>query len=49
MPEGNHIDANSADVLLMVGTMKGAFLLRSKASAITDYTTHHLTTCKLRS
>jgi hypothetical protein len=31
MPEINHIDANSGDVLLMVGTMKGTFLLSSNA------------------
>jgi len=31
MPEITHIDANSGDVLLLVGTMKGAFLLRSNA------------------
>ncbi|HEU4769695.1 MAG TPA: hypothetical protein VFS77_20170 [Pyrinomonadaceae bacterium] len=29
MPEVNHIDASSGDVLLLVGTMKGAFLLKS--------------------
>ena len=37
MPETTHIDANSGDVLLLVGTMKGAFLLRSNA-ARTDWT-----------
>ena len=31
MPEVNHIDAKSGDVLLMVGTMKGAFLVSSSA------------------
>ena len=31
MPETNHIDAKSGDVLLMVGTMKGAFLFSSSA------------------
>ena len=31
MPEINHIDANSGDVLLLVGTMKGAFLVRSNS------------------
>lgn len=29
MPEPNHVTANSGDVLLLTGTMKGAFLLRS--------------------
>jgi hypothetical protein len=32
MPEVNHVDAQSGDVLLLVGTMKGAFLLHSDAS-----------------
>jgi hypothetical protein len=31
MPETSHIDAKSGDVLLLVGTMKGAFLLSSNA------------------
>src|SRR5688572_11800471 len=38
MPETTHIDAKSGDVLLLVGTMKGAFLLRSNP-ARTDWTT----------
>lgn len=29
MPKPNHVSANSGDVLLLVGTMKGAFILRS--------------------
>jgi photosystem II stability/assembly factor-like uncharacterized protein len=29
MPEPNHIQTNSGDVLLLVGTMKGAFVIRS--------------------
>ena len=29
MPKPNHIKAGSGDVLLLVGTMKGAFVLRS--------------------
>lgn len=29
MPKPNHISANSGDVLLLTGTMKGAFILRS--------------------
>jgi len=29
MPEPNHIEAKSGDVLLLAGTMKGAFVLRS--------------------
>lgn len=29
MPEPNHIDAKSGDVMLLAGTMKGAFILRS--------------------
>src|SRR2546430_1812287 len=29
MPETRHIDAQPGDVLLLVGTMKGAFLLRA--------------------
>ena len=32
MPETQHITPRSGDVLLLVGTMKGAFLLRSDAS-----------------
>jgi photosystem II stability/assembly factor-like uncharacterized protein len=31
MPATNHVKPNAGDVLLMVGTMKGAFLLRSDA------------------
>lgn len=31
MPEINHIDAQFGDVLLMVGTMKGVFLVNSNA------------------
>jgi photosystem II stability/assembly factor-like uncharacterized protein len=31
MPDINHIDAQSGDVVLLVGTMKGAFLLSSNA------------------
>ena len=37
MPETSHIDAKSGDVLLLVGTMKGAFLLNSNADR-TDWT-----------
>ncbi len=37
MPETSHIDAKSGDVLLLVGTMKGAFLLKSTAER-TDWT-----------
>jgi len=37
MPDINHVDAQSGDVLLLVGTMKGAFILRSTASR-TDWT-----------
>jgi hypothetical protein len=29
MPKTNHVNANSGDVLLLAGTMKGAFVLRS--------------------
>ena len=29
MPETKHVDASAGDVLLLVGTMKGAFILRS--------------------
>jgi photosystem II stability/assembly factor-like uncharacterized protein len=29
MPKSNHVSANSGDVLLLAGTMKGAFVLRS--------------------
>jgi len=29
MPEPKHVTANSGDVLLLTGTMKGAFVLRS--------------------
>lgn len=29
MPKPNHVSANSGDVLLLAGTMKGAFILRS--------------------
>jgi hypothetical protein len=29
MPQTNHVSANSGDVLLLVGTMKGAFVMRS--------------------
>ena len=29
MPEISHVDAKSGDVLLLVGTMKGAFILSS--------------------
>ena len=29
MPETKHVNAASGDVLLLVGTMKGAFILRS--------------------
>jgi hypothetical protein len=32
MPEISHIDAKSGDVLLLVGTMKGAFLVSSGAA-----------------
>ena len=32
MPETSHIDAKSGDVLLLVGTMKGAFVLSSSAN-----------------
>ena len=29
MPKPNHVSAESGDVLLLAGTMKGAFVLRS--------------------
>ena len=29
MPNPNHVSAKSGDVLLLAGTMKGAFILRS--------------------
>jgi len=29
MPKPNHVSANSGDLLLLAGTMKGAFVLRS--------------------
>jgi photosystem II stability/assembly factor-like uncharacterized protein len=32
MPAINHVNPNSGDVLMMVGTMKGAFLLRSDSA-----------------
>jgi len=32
MPETNHVNAKAGDPLLLVGTMKGAFVLRSDAS-----------------
>jgi photosystem II stability/assembly factor-like uncharacterized protein len=32
MPEINHVNPNDGDVLMMVGTMKGAFLLRSDSA-----------------
>jgi len=32
MPETKHVDAASGDVLLLVGTMKGAFVLRSDSA-----------------
>ena len=32
MPQARHVAARDGDVLLMIGTMKGAFLLRSDKS-----------------
>lgn len=32
MPTPNHVNANSGDVLILAGTMKGAFVLRSDAA-----------------
>ena len=32
MPEPNHVKANAGDALLLVGTMKGAFVMRANAS-----------------
>ena len=32
MPAPHHIDVNAGDALILVGTMKGAFILRSDAS-----------------
>jgi hypothetical protein len=32
MPAPNHVNAKSGDVLTLVGTMKGAFVLRSDAT-----------------
>ena len=32
MPEPNHVKANAGDALLLVGTMKGAFVMRADAS-----------------
>ena len=32
MPEQNHVKANAGDALLLVGTMKGAFVMRAAAS-----------------
>ncbi len=32
MPKAKHVDANAGDVLVLAGTMKGAFLLRSDKS-----------------
>jgi hypothetical protein len=32
MPETKHVNAASGDVLLLVGTMKGAFILRSDSA-----------------
>jgi len=29
MPKSNHVETKSGDVLLLAGTMKGAFVLRS--------------------
>src|SRR5215212_11135899 len=37
MPDVNHVEANAGDVLLLVGTMKGAFVIKSDA-ARTDWT-----------
>ena len=31
MPETKHIDPRSGDVLILVGTMKGAFIFRADA------------------
>ena len=33
MPVTQQIDASSGDILILVGTMKGAFILRADASA----------------
>ena len=32
MPETKHVDAKPGDVLLLTGTMKGAFVLRSDSA-----------------
>src|SRR5712691_11803068 len=32
MPEPNHVKANAGDALLLIGTMKGAFVMRADAS-----------------
>ena len=32
MPETQHVKPGNGDVLLLVGTMKGAFILRAKPS-----------------
>jgi photosystem II stability/assembly factor-like uncharacterized protein len=32
MPEPNHVKANAGDALLLIGTMKGAFIMRADAS-----------------